>query len=78
MVYDLFLLLFAYSPTLQKFPSVAVFTTILTEISYTKNKKKMFLNFKIYLGAGQKHSEGRMRPAACGLKTADVAGVQLA
>jgi hypothetical protein len=46
MVYDLFLLLFTYAaPTLQTFPSIyslAVFTTTLTEISYTKEQKNVF------------------------------------
>jgi hypothetical protein len=42
MVYDLFLLLFTYSPYPANIPcySLAVFTTTLTETSYIKTKKK--------------------------------------
>jgi hypothetical protein len=74
MVYDLFLLLFTYSPHSAKIPyySPAVFTKTLTDITYTKKKLKIFLKFKICLGAAQKHSECRMLPVGRGLKTPDV------
>jgi hypothetical protein len=41
MAYNLFLLLFTYSPHPANSPyySLAVFTTTLTEISYIENKK---------------------------------------
>jgi hypothetical protein len=52
MVYDLFLLLFTYSPHPANFPyySLAVFTATLTEISYIKTKKKLNFgkNYKIF------------------------------
>jgi hypothetical protein len=68
MVYDLFLLLFSYSPFCKiPYYSLAIFTTTLTEISYIKSEKKF--KTQNLCGGRTKTLGGPHAPAGRWLKT---------